>query len=320
MERRLALSVVVLAAVGALALSAAVVTPVGAQTATPTPTAPAENGTNGTVIEASFAGSPADSERRRAAEVVEARLAGSPGYNGTVRTTDDGVLIEVRPAAPPAVVDLLVQGGNVTVTASTPEGSGAVLFDNSDVRRAGSLQAGSGAVVVPVYLTPDGAANMSATLVRLNHTANPERCEEGTRSGYCLVVRLDGSVVNTAGITPRFAEVVAAGNFTGSRGFAVATERVNPAVRLQVALAAGRLPAEVTATSVRNVTTFDQPAATPGADPSTTQPGVSPTATPANDSSGGTSATGGGSPGFTPAVLVLAALVLAGFGAQTLRT
>ena len=126
-------------------------------------------------------------------------------------------------------------------------------------------------------------------------------------------------MVNTAGITPRFAEVVAAGNFTGSRGFAVATERVDPAVRLQVALAAGRLPAEVTATSVENVTALDESTTTPGAGPPTTRPDVSPTTTPANGSAGDSSTVGGGTPGFTPMALVLAVL-LAGVAAQTLRT
>lgn len=323
MEQRLArsLPLVALAVVVALALSAAVVGPVGAQTATPAPTtdAPPENATNGTVIEVSFTDSPADGERRRTAGVIQARLNGSPGYNGSVRATEDGLVVAVQPTAPPAVVDLLLQGGNVTVTATTPGGSGATLFDNSDVRRAGGLRSGAGAVVLPVYLTPDGAEDMSATLLRLNHTDNPERCDQGTRAGYCLVVRLDGSVVNTAGITPRFAEVVAAGNFTGSRGFAVATERVDPAVRLQVALAAGRLPAEVTATSVENVTALDESTTTPGAGPPTTRPDVSPTTTPANGSAGDSSTVGGGTPGFTPMALVLAVL-LAGVAAQTLRT
>lgn len=336
MERRLpavALALV-LAATLALALSA-VAAPAGAQPATPTeaPTdTPADgggNGTVGTVIEVSFADSLTDAERQRATGVIQARLAGSPGYNGTVRTTEEGLLLQVRPTAPPAVVDLLLQRGNVTVTARTPEVTGVTLFTNADVRGTGSLRPGSGAVVLPVYLTPGGAQDMSATLVRLNHTANPGRCDRANRTGYCLLVRLDGSVVNTAGITPRFAEVVAAGNFTGERGFAVATETLNPAVRLQVALAAGPLPAEATATSVENVTAFDDPGgtATPTADPPTTESGGVPTATPTDgspeddSSADGTPTTAGdGSPGFTPGALVLAILALAALVAQTLRS
>lgn len=344
MERRLpavpvlAVGLVVLAAsIGvALALSVAVA-PAAAQTATPTPTptdAPAdsgENGTVGTVIEVAFADSLTDAERRRAAGVIEARLAGSPGYNGTVRTTDDGLLVQLRPTAPPAVVSLLLQRGNVTVTARTPEVSGVTLFTNLDVRGTGSLRPGSDAVVLPVYLTSGGAQNMSATLVRLNHTANPGRCDRANRTGYCLLVHLDGSVVNTAGITPRFAEVVEAGNFTGNRGFAVATGTLDPAVRLQVALAAGPLPAEATAASVENVTALDEPDGTVTADPPTTQSDGSPAATtPENPPAGGSpgdgepaagdTTAGGGTPGFTPAALVLAVLALAALTAQTLRS
>ncbi len=333
MERRLpavALALVLAAAL-ALALSA-VAAPAGAQTATPTDTptngSSTGNGTVGTLIEVSFADALTDAERQRAAGVIEARLAGSPGYNGTVRTTDDGLLVQVRPTAPPAVVDLLLQRGNVAVTARTPEVSGVTLFTNADVRGTGSLRPGSGAVVLPVYLTPGGAQNMSATLVRLNHTANPGRCDRGNRTGYCLLVRLDGSVVNTAGLTPRFAEVVEAGNFTGERGFAVATETLDPAVRLQVALAADPLPANATATSVENVTALDDPdgTTTPTADPPTTESDAPPTATPADGSSSnsgpaaGDTTTGGGTPGFTPAALVLATLALAALAAQTLRS
>lgn len=329
MERRLpavALALV-LAATVALALSA-VAAPAGAQTATPTPTpmngSDTGNGTVGTVIEVSFAETLTDAERERAAAVIETRLAGSPGYNGTVRVTADGLLLQVRPTAPPAVVDLLLQRGNVTVTARTPEVSGVTLFTNADVRGTGSLRPGSDAVVLPVYLTRGGAQNMSATLVRLNLTANPGSCDRANRTGYCLLVTLDGSVVNTAGITPRFAEVVEAGNFTGERGFAVATETLNPAVRLQVALAAEPLPANATATSVENVTAFEPGTATPTADPPATTDG-SPTgtadSTPGDGSSDGDATTaGGGTPGFTPAALVLAGLALAALVAQSVRS
>jgi hypothetical protein len=331
MERRLPGVALLAVTLTALALSAAVAAPAGAQTATPAD--PPTNGSGaddavGTAIEVSFDGSLTDAERERAAGVVEARLAGSPGYNGTVRTTADGLLVQVQPTAPPAVVDLLLQRGSVTVTARTPESSGATLFTNADVRGTGGLRQGSGAVVLPVYLTPGGAQNMSATLVRLNHTSNPGSCDRANRTGYCLLVQLDGSVVNTAGITPRFAGVVAAGNFTGERGFAVATETLNPAVRLQVALAAGPLPAEATATSVENVTAFDDPGgtATPTADPPTTESDGSSTATPTDGSpsdsgpAAGDTTTGDGSPGFTPGALVLATLALAALAAQTLRS
>jgi hypothetical protein len=335
MHRQHAAPALALLAVAAALTLAAGAAPAGAQTATPTeaPTdTPADgdggNGTVGTVIEVSFADSLTDAQRQRAAGVIQARLAGSPGYNGTVRTTEEGLLLRVQPTAPPAVVDLLLQRGNVTVTARTPEVTGVTLFTNADVRGTGSLRPGSGAVVLPVYLTPGGAQNMSATLVRLNHTANPGQCDRANRTGYCLLVRLDGSVVNTAGITPRFAEVVAAGNFTGERGFAVATETLNPAVRLQVALAAGPLPAEATATSVENVTAFDDPGgtATPTADPPTTESDGSSTATPTDGSpsdsgpAAGDTTTGDGSPGFTPGALVLATLALAALAAQTLRS
>jgi len=320
-----------LAAVGALvlALSTAVVAPAGAQTATPANDSGAgDDGAVGTVIEVSFADALSEDERVRAAGILEARLSGSPGYEGTVRTTADGLLVQVRPTAPPAVVDLLLQRGDVTVTARNPDVQGVELFDNAGVARTGELRRGTGAVILPVYLMPEAAGGMSETLVRLNHTTNPGSCDQANRTGHCLLVRLDGSVVNVAGITPRFADVVAAGNFTGDRGFAVATGTLDPAVRLQVALAADPLPATATATRVENVTALEGTDGTPTADPVTTEPGGSPTATPADGSPGGAESppsdtpvtTGGGTPGFTPVALLLAVLALAALAAQTDRS
>ena len=348
MHRQHAGPALALLAVAAAVALAAVAAPAGAQTATPTdPTETPGNdsgangsddgGAVGTVIEVSFADSLSEEQRVRAVRTIEARLAGSPGYEGAVRATDDGLLVQVRPTAPPAVVDLLLQRGNVTVTARTPEVSGVVLFDNADVRGTGGLRQGSGAVVLPVYLASSGAENVSGTLVRLNHTANPASCDQANRTGHCLLVRLDGEVLNVAGITADFADVVEAGTFTGERGFALATESLDPAVRLQVALAADPLPAEATATSAENVTAFDgsngtaaptdgsNGTATPTDGAPATATAGSPTATPAEGAPGESSSdsdttTGSGTPGFTPAALVLAGLALATLAAQTDRS
>lgn len=334
MHRQHAAPVLALLAVAAALALAAGAAPAGAQTATPAETPANGSGTGdgavGTLIEVSFADSLTDAERQRAAGAVQARLDGSPGYNGTVRPTDEGLLVQVRPTAPPAVVDLLLQRGNVTVTATTPEQSGVTLFTNADVAGTGGLRQGTGAVVLPVYLTPEGAGEMSARLVRLNVTSNPEGCDQANRTGYCLLVDLDGEVLNTAGITPRFAAAVEDGTFNESRGFAVATETLNPAVRLQVALAAGPLPAEATASSVENVTAFDElgRTTTPTDEPPATGSDGSPTAPPADGSPGDdpsaddppATTTGSGTPGFTPAALVLATLALAALAAQTLRS
>lgn len=304
MERP-ALAAVVLLAAGALLALAAGAAPAGAQTATPTDDA--DNATVETVVEVSFERPVTAAERQQAADTLAARLNGSAGFDGTVRPAGDGVVVRLRPAASPAVVDLLLRRGNVTVTAHSPNASGVELFSNADVAQVGEIRRGLQAASLPVFLTPEAAGTLSTTLQRLGHTANPGSCDVENRTGYCLSVRLDGSVVSTAGITPGFADAIESGNFTGARGFALSASSLDTVTRLQVALAGQPLPANATATSVENVT-LDPGTPT---DPTPTDTSPTDTATPGTSTPDRSTTTGGGSPGFTLLATVLALALLA---------
>lgn len=302
MDRTHAAAALALLAAGALLALAAGAAPAGAQTATPTD---GDNGTVETVVEVTFDRSLSAAERRQAADTLVARLNGSAGFNGTARATDDGVVVRLRPAASPPVVDLLLGRGNVTVTASSPNATGT-LFSNTGVARVGEIRAGPQASSLPVYLTPEAAGTLSGTLQRLGHTANPNSCDVANRTGYCLSVRLDGSVVSTAGITPGFADAIDSGSFNESRGFALSASSLGTVTRLQVALAAQPLPANATAASVENVTVD------PGT-PTGPTPTDSPTDTPSPTPGGSPTTTGGGGPGFTLLAALLAVLALAAY-------
>lgn len=311
MERtHAATALALLAAVALLALAAGAA-PAGAQTATPTDDA--DNATVETVVEVSFDHPLSAAERRQAADTLAARLNGSAGFEGSARATEEGVTVRLRPAASPPVVDLLLQRGNVTVTAHSPNATGT-LFSNAGVARVGEIRRGLQASSLPVYLTPEAADTLSTTLQRLGHTANPGSCDVANRTGYCLSVRLDGSVVSTAGITAGFADAIESGNFTGTRGFALSATSLDTVTRLQVALAARPLPANATAASVENVTVDSgTPTGSTPTDASPTDTETVGTPTPG----GSPTTTGTGSPGFTLPAAVLSLLVLAGYTARS---
>jgi len=296
-RRTLALALLAVATLSVLAVGAT-----AAQTATEPAngTAADADETVGTEIAVTFDRELSAVEREVAAQAIADRLAGSPGYNGTVEAAGDRLVVQVRPTAPPAVVDLLLQRGNVTVTARSPAVEGARLFTNRGVAEVGGIRRSGGTTVLPVRLTADAAGRLSGTLQRLNLTDNLGGCDAANRSGYCLVVALDGEVVNTASITPAFAAAVEDGSFNDSRAFGLSAEDPGTVVRMQVALAAEPLPANATAARVENVTAFGPVTAAPAPSPTPTR---TPTGTPETP--------GGDSPGFGVVALVGAAAALA---------
>lgn len=291
-----------LAVLGLIALvAAAAPAPAAAQTATPGGETNGTNATaapNGTAIAVEFDRQLSPAERERAVRTIERRLNGSPTYEGSVETAGDRFVVQVRPVAPPAVVELLLQRGNLTVTARNPEVTGVRLFSNAGVARVGDIRTSGGTAVLPVQLTRESAGRLSATLSRLNHTSNPGGCDAAARSGYCLVVSLDGRVVNTAGITAPFAAAIADGRFNDTGRFGLSASDAGDVVRMQVALAGAPLPANATAAGVENVSTFEPVTPTPEPE----------TVTLATTGGTATPPPGRSSPGFTALLALLSFL------------
>jgi hypothetical protein len=322
--RRFTVPVVALLAVLALSAPAAGVTAdatVGPAAGDGVALAP-QTQTNGTtVVEVAVAGNA--SETRGAATVVERRLETLPTRDGTIRLTDDGFRLRITPGVSADVrrtfLDNVLQRGNVSVTASPPTGRDVRLLSNADVANPRRIQNAGGVFVVPVNLTEAGVGRFSATLQDRNFTANPGACDTANRTGYCLLVELDGETTTVASITTELAAAVESGEFNETGAITFTADSGEQAQRLQMALAAPPLRANATVTSVETVatTTPVDETATPTPTPTETPvatPTVTPTPTPT-----GTTTTGAGGPGFT---LLGTLLALAGvaLGAQRVRS
>lgn len=276
--------------------------------------------TNVTVVEISLGedGAPvSDQEREQVEDAISRRLSGVSGYNGTIASSDDGLVLRLRPAAPPRVIDRLLQRGNFSFVARTPNATGVEVLSNEDVERVGATSVQSGTPFVPIQLTDSGVGEFSATLQQLNVTANPSACDSTNRTGYCLIVQLDGATLNAAGVTPPLAAAIESGEFNQTRSFFLTAPERSQVDRLRLALATEPLPVSTTATSVRNVSLTEQTA--------TATATVTPTETAATTVSAGsnetstTGSSGASGPGFTPVAVVTALFALALFAGQRAR-
>jgi hypothetical protein len=269
------------------------------------------NETNATVVEISLGenGDPVSAtDREQVRTAISRRLDGVSGYNGTVDSSEDGLVLRLRPATPPRVIDRLLQRGAFSLLVRTPNASSVEVLSNEDVDRAGDTRVQGGTALVPIQLTDSGAGEFSGTLQQLNVTDNPSACDGTDRTGYCLIVRLDGSVVNAAGVTPKLAAAVDSGEFNRTRSlFLTASER-SQVDRLRLALPTEPLSVPATVGSVRNVssteTTTTATATVTAAETATT------TASAGSNDSSTTGASGASGPGFTPGTVVVALLAL----------
>jgi len=274
---------------------------------------------NATVVEITLGedGEPvSDRERQQVGATISRRLSGVSGYNGTIESSGEGLVLQLRPAAPPRVVDRLLQRGNFSFVARTPAVNGVEVLSNDDVDRVGAARMQGGTPFVPIQLTDRGAEEFSATVRRLNVTANPGACDGTNQTGYCLIVQLDGTALNTAGVTPRLADAIENDQFNRSKSFFLTTSERSEVERLRVALATEPLPVPATASSVRNTSSADANSTTT-ATPTETETETTtatvtagPTDTPTTDPSGASG------PGFTPTAVVVALLVIGLFARQ----
>jgi hypothetical protein len=300
-------SLLVLALVFALALQAT--GPVVAQE---------PSDTNVTVVEISLGEDGervSDLERERVETAILRRLSGVSGYNGTIERSDGGLVLRLRPAAPPRVIDRLLQRGNFSFVARTPNATGVEVLSNEDVDRVGASRVQSGTPFVPIQLTDSGVREFSATLQQLNVTDNPSACDSTNRTGYCLIVQLDGSALNAAGVTPPLAAAIESGEFNQTGSFFLTTPERSQVDRLRLALATEPLPVSATASSVRNVSSTEPTAtttttATATATITATETAAT-TATAGSNDTRTTGSSGASGPGFTPAAVVTALLALA---------
>jgi preprotein translocase subunit SecD len=242
-----------------------------------------------------------DRTRELVADVLRRRFAaaGLPDAEVTPRAVDGQPGIAVRaPAATPAEVRrVATREGRVELVARAPGSDGgnrtAVLAANGDFASVGPPQQRSGRPPgVPVTLSGEAAERFSSRLVDLGFTGEGvEACrdpESPDPSGYCIYTRLNGETVFVAGMSASLADLVRSGDFAENPRFVLRTRNLTRAQELRVALESGALQAPLEVES---------------AGPITGDADRSPADGPART-------TGGGSPGFTAALAVLAVLAL----------
>ena len=233
--------------------------------------------------------------RQRAATIIDGRLNVTSEYNGSVEHIEaTRLFVRVTGDPPRAVLERLVQRGDVTVTVRTPSGETARLLTNSDIRQTKDVLDGENASGVPVRLTEDGARHFSEELRRLNFTDEDEgvnACEgrpAPNATGYCLVTELNGEVVSTAGVNQPLARAVEFGTFTENELLGIVAGNDTEARAARLGMLSIPIATDTTIVGVG----VELPAN-----------GTTPTPT------GGTATTSGSSgPGFTPVVAVLALL------------
>ncbi|MFB6135502.1 MAG: preprotein translocase subunit SecD [Halobacteriaceae archaeon] len=178
------------------------------------------------------------------------------------------VVVEVPNANASEVRRLVNRRGVVHVNALFPTQQGNetayreyVILEQGDyvkpISSPTQVQSGGGSQwAVPVTLTGDAARNFSESMRKFGFVAEAQRTggmestcnwqnlgERPDDPGYCLVTRLDGEVVYTAGLGPSLANDIDKGVFVESPGFVVTANNYSQARQLQINLQAGALPA-----------------------------------------------------------------------------
>lgn len=235
---------------------------------------------------------------QRTATILEGRLSATDGHNGTVvRNEQTRLFVRVTGDPDRAFLEQLVQRGDVTISARTPDGETTQLLTNEDIRQTRSVLDGENASVVPVRLTDAGATRFSQQLRQLNFTGEGVNACEGkpapNATGYCLVTSLNGDIVATGGVNAELAEVVDFGTFTEKEWLGVVAGNATQARATRLGMLSIPIETETSLTGVDVELPTNETTRTP---------------TPSSGNGTTTTTSGSSGPGFTPVVAVLGVL------------
>ena len=176
------------------------------------------------------------------------------------------ILVEVPGEGRQNVIDLLEERGTVRIDIAYPEGNetavqeGALIQDDfEEIGTASQAERGTGAYVpVTVRNTAENGqspANAFQDAVAQRgfqdaYNTQADRCEyvNGTLTGErnpCLLLVVDGEVVNSFGMDPALADSMAAGSWADTGNFRLTTGEFTEAQTISLNLRAGALPADL---------------------------------------------------------------------------
>jgi len=177
------------------------------------------------------------------------------------------ILVEVPGEDRSSVIDLLEDRGTVAIDIAYPGDNGTEIQegvltqdDFEELGSAAQSEQGTGAYV-PVTVrntAPEGEQSPAHSFQQAvadrgfaeAYTSNNDECkyDNGSLSGErnpCLLLTVDGEVVNSFGMDPGLADSMASGSWATDGGFRLTTSEFSEAERISINLRAGALPAEL---------------------------------------------------------------------------
>ncbi|MFB6156305.1 MAG: preprotein translocase subunit SecD [Haloferacaceae archaeon] len=189
-------------------------------------------------------------------KINEAGLSGGTVQVITTSTGDEFILVEVPNQNRQEVVDLVTSRGTVTVQAYYPvERNGSQVYERETIltretfQSIGTAQQGEGGQqpFVPVTVRDEAAERVRDDMVRTGIAQEGgSRCTYETNPNStepCLLVVVDGEVVNSFGMAPSLARSMRSGEWVQDPSFVLQTRNFSEAREVAINLRAGALPA-----------------------------------------------------------------------------
>jgi preprotein translocase subunit SecD len=187
-------------------------------------------------------------------KINEAGLSGGTVQQIQTPTGENFILIEVPDANRQRVVDLVNQRGNVRVDAYYPSDDGyeqTTVLERDDFQSIGNAQQGGEGQLpnVPVVVREDVAPRFQEQMVqtgvagqggsRCSYAASPNSTDA------CLLLIVDGQVVNSFGMSPGLAANMQSGDWAQDPRFILQTQNFSESRQVAINLRAGALPAQL---------------------------------------------------------------------------
>ena len=187
-------------------------------------------------------------------KINEAGLSGGTVQQIQTPTGENFILIEVPDANRQRVVDLVNQRGTVRVDAYYPTEDGydqTTVLEQDDFQSIGNAQQGGEGQLpnVPVVVREDVAPDFQQRMVETGVAGQGgSRCSYQTSpnsTDSCLLLIVDGQVVNSFGMSPGLAASMQSGEWAQDPRFILQTQNFSESRQVAINLRAGALPAQL---------------------------------------------------------------------------
>jgi preprotein translocase subunit SecD len=189
-------------------------------------------------------------------KINEAGLSGGTVQQVTTTTGQNFILIEVPNQDRSDVLDLVGERGTVVISAYYPvEQNGTTTYESREILQQDDFQSigtatdGRTGPFVPVTVKSGAAEDFEQDVVETGiaqqggTTCTYEENPNGTEA--CLLLVVNGDVVNAFGMSPGLAESMRSGEWANAPSFQLQTRNLSEAQQVAINLRAGALPAKL---------------------------------------------------------------------------